>query len=129
MELDITHMINDSENMCMLSGSVNELGNSAAKLTWSNSIVYSTHHPLLIDRDAINEAKRYFETFGAWSKEELTEMSDTEIQALTIQCVAGDIREMEGYTFEEYQKASENGQVSGRITKGDNGKFYYYLGE
>lgn len=37
MELDITHMITDADDMPMLSGSRAELGQDAGSITWNNS--------------------------------------------------------------------------------------------
>ncbi len=41
MEIDITHMMEDSDDMPMLSGSVCELGDNAGRMTWNNSVKYA----------------------------------------------------------------------------------------
>ena len=130
MELDITHMMNDADDMPMLSGSAAELGSNAGKITWSNSKQYAEQHLLLTDDDMRDEARRYFKGFGAWSKEEIAAWSDLELNALMVQYIAGDIREMEMFeTEEEYLKASEEGTVSGNLFKASDGRWYAYIGD
>jgi hypothetical protein len=128
MELDITHMIDDSDKMPTLSGSRAELGNNAGKITWRNSLAYGKAHPLLKTDADKDEARKYFKGFGAWSKEEIAAWSDDELQALVCQYIAGDIREMESAdSYEEYQKGAEAGRYGGRLYKGDDGRFYFSL--
>lgn len=130
MEIDVTHMIEDADDMPTLSGSVAELGKDAGKITWANSLEYAKAHPLLADDDARDEARGYFKGFGAWSKEEIAAWSDAELEALVSQYIAGSIREMEAFdTDDEYAEASREGRVSGCLYKGDNGRWYFYLGE
>ena len=129
MEIDVTHMVEDCDEMPMLSGSRAELGENAGKLTWNNSIAYGNAKPLLAS-DADREAAReHFAEYGAWSDEEIAAWSDADLQGLMVQEVAAAIREMEGYdSNEEFEKACEEGQCSGRLGKGDNGRWYFYVG-
>ena len=130
MELDVTHMMDDSDDMPTLSGSIAELGNGAAKFTWNNSKAYAANHPLLSDEAARDEARQYFKGFGAWSEDEIAAWSELELNALVCQYIAGDIREMERFDSDEaYQAAAESGQVSGHLSKGDDGRWYFYLGD
>ncbi len=71
MEIDVTHMVDDCDEMPMLSGSIAELGQGAGKLTWGNSVDYGCNHPLLKTHDEREEAREYFAGFGAWSREEI----------------------------------------------------------
>lgn len=129
MEINITHMVNDADEMPMLSGSAFELGDNAGTLTWNNSQDYAKAHPLLSTPEQIQEAREYFREFGAWSKEEIEAWSEAEVQALIVQDIASSIREMEAYdTWEHYQDASEKGQAAGRIDKDDDNQFYFYMG-
>lgn len=129
MEINITHMIND-DDVPLLSGSVAEYGSNAGKFTWNNSLNYAEKRPLLKNDDDIAHAKEYFSGFGAWTKEEIENWSEKDVQGLVVQLIAGDIREMESYEdFEEYLVDAENGQVSGNIFKTESGEYYYYLGE
>lgn len=126
MEIEITKMVEDSNTMPTLSGSAMELGDNAGAITWNNCLSYAKEHPIL-KIEQIQNAKNYFKSFGAWSKEEIEKWSELEVQALTIQFIAGNIRELEKFeTFEDYLKASNDGQVSGDIFKHEN-KYYSYL--
>jgi hypothetical protein len=130
MELDVTHMVNDADNMPMLSGSRAELGQDAGAITWNNSKAYAAENLLLTDDTARQQARDFFKGFGAWSEEEIAAWTDLDLEALVCQFIAGDIREMEGYETEtEYREASEQGQVSGHLYTGDNGRWYFYLGD
>jgi hypothetical protein len=115
LELDITHMIEDSDRMYYLSGSRMEHGDNAGQITWDNSKDYAEEHPLLKD-DQIETARDYFKEYGAWSDEERSQWSPIEVQALVIQSVAADIREMEHYSsILEWRRASKNGACSSNI--------------
>lgn len=130
MELDVTHMVNGDDDMSLLSGSRAELGQDAGKITWGNSLEYAKDQPLLKTEEDREEARAWLKGFGAWDAEEIAVWSDTELNALVVQFIAGDIREMEGFDSEdEYRKASEKGQVSGRLGTSADGKWYFYLGE
>jgi hypothetical protein len=129
MELDITHMVEQSDDMATLSGSAAEWGQNAGQFTWNNSKNYGMIHPLLktdADRD---EARKYFAEFGAWTREEIAAWSEDELQGIVCQEIAANIREMDvADSYEDYQALSEAGTLSGRIYRGDDGRWYFYLG-
>lgn len=129
MEIDVTHMVDDSDEMPMLSGSVAELGKDAGPTTWKNSCAYGERHPLL-KTDEVDEARHHFRGYGAWSEEEIAAWSERELQGMVCQDVAHAIREMENFdTDEEYLAACERGTVSGNLYRGDDGRWYFYLGD
>lgn len=129
-EIDITHMVEDADRMPMLSGSVAELGTNAGRVTWNNSVAYGSERPLLTDEDEKDAARDHFAGYGAWSREEIDAWSDEELQGITCQDVAAAIREMECCdTYEEYAEGVEQGRFSGRLYRGVNGRWYFYLGE
>ena len=92
---------------------------------------------LFIDRfnseEKREEFRRYIKGFGAWSEDEIRAWSNTELNALLIQMISGDIREAnldsENPDWDQYQKDAEAGRVSGRIFKADDSKIYYYIGD
>jgi hypothetical protein len=128
MELDVTHMVDDSDTMPMLSGSRAELGDNAGKLTWNCSVAYGREHPLLTTDDARDEARSHFRGYGAWSEDEIATWSEDELQGIMCQDVAAAIREMEHYdTPEAFEKACESGRASGRLYRSSD-KWYFYLG-
>lgn len=126
MEINVTKLVNE-DNAPMLSGSVFELGEDAGRITWNNSKDYAASNGLLT-LDQIEPMKEYFRGFGAWSKEEIAAWTEIEVQALFVQEVASNIREMESFdTYEDYQAAVEKfkGQASGNLFKSENEWFFY----
>jgi hypothetical protein len=129
MELDITHMVDDADEMPTLSGSIAELGNNAGRITWTNSIAYGQSQPLLRTDDERDAARAHFREYGAWSEDEIAAWSEDHLQAIMCQDVAAAIREREAFdSDEEFQQACESGEASGRIYRGDDGRWYFYLG-
>lgn len=130
MEIDVTHMVEDADEMPMLSGSIAELGTGAGPRTWKNSVVYGQAHPLLKTDDERNAARDHFRGYGAWTCEQIDAWSEDELQGIVCQDVAAAIREMEvADSYEDYQALCERGTCSGRLYRGDNGRWYFYLGE
>jgi hypothetical protein len=129
MELDVTHMMQDSDEMPMLSGSVAELGKDAGKVTWNNSKAYAAEKPLLETDEQREAARNHFGEYGAWSDDEIAAWSEEELQAIVCQEVAAEIREFDRFdTTAEYEQASHEGQVSGRLYQGTDGRWYCYFG-
>ena len=116
MKIDITDLI--SEDLGMFSGSVMELGDNAGRITWCNALEYVAEKQIVPDADT---AREYFESFGAWTEEELKAMTDTEINALALQFIAGDVREIEDkcandngeIDWDEYEELASAGQLPG----------------
>ena len=113
MEIDITALLtNENEpDISEITGSVAQLGNDAASITWNKAKELANRFKLSSEEK--QACRDYFRTFGAWSKEELTEMSDQEITALFLQHVSL-----------EYKENPEDG----RIFNSDD-RFYIYIGE
>lgn len=129
MELDVTRMVDDKDDCPIMSGSIAELGSNAAQITWNNSKAYAAERPLLETDEQRDEARQHFAEYGAWSREEIAAWPEEELQGIVCQEVAAQIREMEHYdTEEEYRKAAEDGQASGSLYKGDDGRWYCYFG-
>lgn len=110
MELNINELL--KEEMSNFSGSIAELGDNAAKITWNNAMAQALKTPLLTNDEMYADARSYFLEFGAWSQDELNAMTVQELNALTIQVIAGDIRQND----------------EDRHFIGDDGNHYYYLG-
>jgi hypothetical protein len=129
MELDVTHMVESADDMPQLSGSRLELGQDAGKITWNNSVEYGRAQPLLTTDEMRDEARAYFKEFGAWDEDAIAVWSEDELQGIMCQDVAAAIREMESTdTYEEYQKLCEEGTCSGSLYRGDDGRWYFYVG-
>ena len=132
MTIDFTTFFNDAAPMDY-SASIAEIGNDAARSTWRAACDDSEDYPMLDSDEKREEFRHYVKGFGAWSEDEIAAWSNTELNALLIQMISGDIREADldkdNPDWDKYQKDSEAGRVSGRIFKTDDSKIYYYVGE
>lgn len=91
----------------------------------------------ILNTDEKLEAFREFvRSAGAWSDEEIAAWSNEHLNALCIQWISGDMREPVGFElgahsddarWAEYQKQSEEGNVSGRLFRGDDGEIYWSI--
>jgi len=128
MEIDITDFFT-TEYPGDYSNSVANLGQDAAKITW-NAAMECDHN--LIDTDDKRAALRaHVAGLGAWDSEEIAEWTDQECNALFIQLVSGDMQESpmdDNWDWDDYEQLSEDGQCSGRIFRGHDGRVYYELG-
>lgn len=128
-ELDVTHMVADASEMFELSGSRVEHGQNAGQITWANSLAYAAEHPLLSTEEMRDDARSYFAEFGAWDEDEIAGWSDAELDAIMAQDVAHAIREMDvAKDYEDYQRLVEQGTLSGNLYRGDDGRWYFYVG-
>ena len=123
MQIDITTL--SEMNAFNLSHSQAEGGENAMQNTWKNSIL-NTPEKLQAMRDFSRES-------GGWTREEIAEWTDSEINALFLQWVAGDCRELGADSLSEidWQEAEvlqSEGEAPSNIYKGDDGKIYFYLG-
>lgn len=126
MEIDVTHMVEAKDEMVELSGSCMEHGQDAGRITWNNSVA---DKPLLATEEEKDAAREHFREYGAWDAEEIAAWDDSALQAITAQDVTAAIREMEvADTYEEYQELCEEGTCSGRLYRGDSGRWWFYLG-
>ncbi len=137
-ELEITSLFADDSAFCPFDLSNNRatLGDNAGALTWQASIEYAQNtKPPLLDTEEKKEAFRDFiKGSGGWNEKEIAAWSDTELNALCLQWIAGDVREAFGdaefaeWDWEAYQVESEKGRVCSRLFKSDDGKVYFYIG-
>lgn len=139
-ELDITDFFRDA---CAAdySASAMELGQDAGKITWQAACDDSSDWQLLRTDEERAQFRRYVKGFGAWDEEEIAAWSDTELNALCIQFVSGDIRELEALCanddpddderidFAKAEELAERGTISGRIGPGTDGRIYYSISE
>lgn len=136
MELNITRYAHDTDHGT-ISGSIAELGPDAARYTWRNAQAAAGATELLTTPDELDNARDWLRGFGAWSVEELAAMPDTDIRALILQFISGDIREAQhvcpdddnplGIDWAAYQTAAEDGPISGQLFCADDGQLYYYI--
>jgi hypothetical protein len=125
MELDITDFYTYAQPE-EYAASVAEIGENAGSITWHNAC--NADFNLLNTDDKRQAFRDYIKGFGAWDDEEIAAFTCTELNALCVQMIAGDIRErLElAETWAEYQALSEAGTLSGRLFEAE-GKVYYSL--
>jgi hypothetical protein len=135
MEIDITRFFNESEPF-EYSASIAERGVNAGRDTWNNARDEGSRSPLLTTAEQLAALREYVKGFGAWDAAEIAAWDDSECNALFIQLVAGDMREMESLCmgddgeidWNEHESLASQGTISGNLYRGDNGRVYYYLG-
>lgn len=129
MQINVTHMVEDCDDMPLLSGSQAELGNDAGRITWNNSAAYGKDNPLLTTEEEKDAARDHFREYGAWTAEEIAAWDDSHLQAITCQDVAAAIREMEvAEDYNDYVRLCEEGTCSARLFRDEDGEWWCVLG-
>lgn len=133
MEIDITRFVKTAEP-CEFSASQAELGKDAGKITWNNAKREGAESPLLAEGD-LDELRAWAKEFGAWEEEEIAAWGAVECNALLIQYISGDLRELEslcssdddeyGIDWEKAEKLAESS--GGNIYCGDDGRVYFSM--
>lgn len=92
MEIDITNFFN---NECPkdFSASASEIGNNAGAYTWRAAMDTAEDYDFLDNDDKREEFRRHVKEYGAWTEEEIARWTNTELNVLLIQMIAGDMRE------------------------------------
>lgn len=121
MEINITQFYNEA-NPANYSASVVELGQDAGIITWQAA--KEADFMLLDTAEKLEAMRAWARSSGGWNEAEIAAWPDVELNALFIQLVSGDMREMVGTSWEEYE-ANENGGHS--LFRGGDGQIYYYL--
>ncbi len=120
LEVDVTRLITTLEP-AMISGSIAELGHGAARFTWDNAKEGARR---LLRRDQLDKARDHAQA-----------MSAIEIEALTLQYAAGDLRELQSLApgdgvgaidWDEAEKLAEQGTCAGNLFP-HNGRLYISL--
>lgn len=134
MELDITEFFHEA---CPrdYSASAAEIGQDAGRITWRAACADAPDYANLLDTEEKREAFRGFVLdSGGWSAEEIAAWSDTELVALLMQWISGDIREagldVETPDWSAYQEGCEASRYASRIFGGPmsaDGRVYFSL--
>jgi hypothetical protein len=122
MEVNITKFITQGEP-CDYSASVAEIGDNAGKITWSNAQRDAGYFKLLDTEDKIDAFKDHIRGFGAWSEDEITKWSVRDCNALFLQLIAGDMREVFLDDAPDWTR-----EDIGNLFLGVDGQYYYYMG-
>lgn len=112
------------------SASIAEIGENAGRFTWQAAIE-SAEDYVFITLENREEFSAYLGGFGAWSDDEISAMPLTELNAMFIQLVAGEIREaglnQSAPDWPKYEADGQAGKISGNLFKGDDGQIYYTI--
>lgn len=135
MYLDITQFVADNDP-AEYSASAAELGSNAGRITWSNAQGEAERAPLLTTDAQISEAKEWFSEFGAWDDDEIAAWSHDDVNALVIQYISGNLREIESLCSDDdgdidWQRVEElenAGTIAANIYRNDDGRIFFYLG-
>lgn len=131
MYIDITSLI---ELDCFpLSHSSAEGGENAGRDTWNASKEQAKETPLLDTEEKLEAMREFARSSGGWTREEVEAWNAEEINALFLQWIAGDVREagadsLEEIDWDEYEELASEGRISSNLSKGDDGRIYFYLG-
>jgi len=123
MDIDVTDFL-ASTDCSLLSGSVTELGPSAGRITWANSINATKKFNPLPDDDALQEFREWLKPWGGWSDAEIAAMSDEHLRALCVQWIASDWRECfdcdpDGADWSEYETSISEGNCPSSFYRND----------
>lgn len=130
MEIDITHMF--KEETWGFTGSVVTHGPDVAQRTYDTAKSEADRLFPNVGKEVLVD---HFGEYGAWTEEELEAMTLTELRAMLVQDVTNEMREsgleddhLEDIDWEEYEALCNTGVYLGRISPGDDGRVYFYLG-
>ena len=131
MEIDVTDFL-ASTDCSMLSGSVAELGTSAGRITWRNSIDAVKEFNPLPDDAALQEFREWLRPWGGWDDAEIAAMSDEHLRALCVQWIAGDWRECfdcdsDAADWSDYQTRASEGQCPSSFYRDDAGRIFWSM--
>jgi hypothetical protein len=141
MEIEITDFLKD-ECPRDYSASVAEIGANAGSATWQAATDNSDPLRFMTSPERICAFKAFVLDSGGWDETECEAFTVTELEALFIQWVSGDLREMFFDSFAnpidfsaltdeqwcEAERLASDGTVSGRVFRGDDGRVYFYCG-
>ncbi len=137
MNLNITKFFTADVDYSDISGSRMEHGDDASRITWNNAKAAAPEFNFLDTDDKLDAMRAHLKKMGFSEADE--EHDSEELNALLLQCIAGDIRDVCSDSWpgsrdwwEEYEKGSEAGRYAGRMYRAgmnpDGGDVYYYLG-
>ena len=138
MEIDITDFLK-TECPRDYSASAFEIGDDAGKCTWQAAVDNADPIRFLTSKDRRDVFRSFLKDSGGWSKDEIESFNVTDLEALMIQWIAGDLRNMFGRELMDFSELTDeqwfaaeqlqhDGQVSSNIFRGNDGRVYFYIG-
>jgi hypothetical protein len=131
MEINITTLLD--LDCWQISHSRHEGGQEAGRNTWRAAIGQAEETPLLNTEEELQAMRDFARSSGGWDKEEIAAWSHTEVNALFLQWIAGDCRQLgadslKDIDWEEARERQEQGQAPSNIFRADDGSLWFYLG-
>lgn len=131
MEIEITPLA--EMNCFTLSHSIAEGGENAERDTWNASKRQAGETPLLKTPEELQAMRDFAKASGGWTREEIDAWPDSELNALFLQWIAGDVRELGADSlseidWEEAEKTQQAGRAASNIFRSDDGRIFFYLG-
>lgn len=133
-EILITHIF-DNQEPDFFASSIAKSGNpNIARDCWLRAVTHADPLRFLVTPAQQKAFQDYLEDAGFEFEREYT---PREIEALFIQSVASDVeeaqyvapgRDWQGISWKKYERASNDGKVSGTLFKGEDGEIYYQIG-
>jgi len=131
MEIDVTEFVRN-EDPAYYSASRAELGENAARITWSHAMEQGGD--MLASPESLQVMRDWALASGGWDNEEIAAWSDTELNALFVQLISGDMREagLDAYEesefdWSEYEALAQAGQISGNFFRASDGRIFFTL--
>lgn len=134
MEIDITRLFTETDAFDF-SRSIAEYGQGAGPTSWANAKEEGAENPLLATDDACQALRDWARDFGAWDDAERAAWTADECNALLIQYISGNIREIQSLCtsadgkidWTTVEKLESEGRISGSIYRADDGKIWFSM--
>ena len=131
MEIDITSLM--ELDAWELSHSAAEGGWTSGRDCWKASKLAAEEHCLLDTEEKLQAMRDFARNSGGWTREEIEDWTSKELNALFLQWIAGDTRELGADSLDEIdwteaEELQREGKATSNLFKGDNGRVYFYLG-
>lgn len=124
--VDITDFL-AQECMRDYSASVAEIGADAGAYTWQACAENAPDWQFLKPEN-MDDFRDYVRSFGAWGDDEIASWEDAYLQALCLQCIAGDARDCgadkPGADWQAIRNDQESGHVNSNIYAQDGRIFW-----
>ena len=116
-----------------LSHSIAEGGENAGRDTWNASKEKAREIPLLKTPEELQAMRDFARSSGGWTREEIEAWPDSELNALFLQWIAGDVRELGAGSlgeidWEEAEEMQSEGKAPSNIFRSEDGRIFFYLG-
>lgn len=116
-----------------LSHSRAEGGENAGENTWRASQSKAQEIQLLNTPEKLQAMRDFARSSGGWDQEEVNAWNENEVNALFLQWIAGDCRELGADSLKDIdwinaEVLQENGQVPSNLFRSDSGEIFFYLG-